>query len=496
MSTKINVRSPYFLRFTEPVQEYGEFICLTANLRNFSVDSNGVINNPNISKGTILDQSVYSFNANNGATLIPRSVTYTIAIPPNFTNYSDSTIDCVQTFDQLSQVVSPSCPAFSGTVQNFFNITPSSEQLIDVDFYFTAGTESIARYEVSRISGSGSVTAVISGTGSSTICRIQSSTPCVSAVFQLKAINTSGDCTTVSNSFSFNTSGCTDFDCVKADIDNTTGRIEKNGTVHKSTWGLGGLQLNKLLYGSTDITTSLNVGDNDTGLDIPIVLTYRFNIPIGYTNYPGTFDCTRSTPYVQPATATLEPFECADAGVTDGFISDSGNIAAPTLAKGELVSWTPQSFNEVLFDTPRTINLTIKPPATNFSNSGGANIPCELYLNQPAKQADCGTVTVFISQGYNSVEDICSERAAGNYWQTSNQVSTNASSASAARFQLGTRMCYGSSTVTGNLRWYVITTTPTTGDAAYQFYAIQIDISGIVQNSQIWNCNTGSGGNI
>ena len=236
MSTKINVRSPYFLRFTEPVQEYGIFICDTAKLRNFSVDSNGVINNPNISKGTILDQSVYSFPANNGATSISRSVTYTIAIPSNYTNSSDSTIDCVQTFDQPSQVVGPSCPAFSGTVQNFFNITPSLEQLIDVDFYFTQGTESIARYEVSRISGSGSVTAVISGTGSSTICKIQSSTPCVSAVFQFKAINTSGDCTTVSNSFSFNTSGCVDFDCDDADIDETTGRIEKNGTVHKSTW--------------------------------------------------------------------------------------------------------------------------------------------------------------------------------------------------------------------------------------------------------------------
>lgn len=493
MSTKINVRSPYFLRFTEPVQEYGIFICDTANLRNFSVDSNGVINNPNISKGTILDQSVYSFNANNGATSISRSVTYTIAIPSNYTNSGDSTIDCVQTFDQPSQVVSPSCPAFSGTVPNLSNIAPSLEQLIDVDSYFTQGTESIATYEVSRISGSGSVTAVISGTGSSTICKIQSSTPCVSAVFQFKAINISGDCTTVSNSFSFNTSGCVNFECDDADIDDTTGHIEKNGTVHKSTWGLGGLQLNKLLYGSTDITTSLNVGDNNTGSDRSIVLTYRFNIPIGYTNYPGTFDC--DVTYLQPATESDPLFGCAEAGITDAFISDSGNIAAPKLALGNLISWTPQSFNEVLFDTPRIVTFTIEPPATNFSNSGGANIPCDVDLNQPAKQANCGAVTVFISQGYNSVEDICSERAAGRYWQTSNQVSTNASTPSSARYQLGTRMCYGNTPVFGGGKWYVITTTQTTGDAAYQFDAIQIDSFGIVQSSQIWNCNTG-GGNI
>ena len=56
-------------------------------------------------------------------------------------------------------------------------------------------------------------------------------------------------------------------------------------------------------------------------------------------------------------------------------------------------------------------------------------------------------------------------------------------------------MCYGSTAVFGGGKWYVITTTQTTGDAQYKFYAIQIDSFGIVQNSLIWNCSTG-GGNI
>ena len=499
MRTKINVRSPYFLQFTEPTQALGIFTCTTAGLTNFSVDSSGVINNPNIRNGSILDQTDYSFAANTGTSTIPRSVTYTIAIPSAYTNSNDATIDCVQTFDQPFQTaqedpsINLTCPIFSSTVPNLSNIAPSLEQLIDVDSYFTAGTESIASYQVSRVSGSGSVTAVISGTGSSTVCTIQSSTPCVSAVFQFKAINTSGSCSAVSNSFSFNTSGCVAFECLTADIDDTTGNIEKNGTVHKSIWGLGGLQLNKLLYGSTDITTSLNVGNNNTGSDIPIVLTYRFNIPIGYTNYPGTFDC--NVPYLQPATESDPTFGCREAGITGTFISDRGNIAAPTLALGTLISWSPQSFPEVLLDTPRTITFTIEPPATGFSNSGGANITCDVDITQPAKQLDCGTVTVFLSQGYNSIDDICSEREAGRYWQTSNEVSTNASTPDSARYQLGNRMCYGSTAVFGGGKWYVITTTQTTGDAQYKFYAIQIDSFGIVQNSLIWNCSTG-GGNI
>ena len=159
MSTKINVRSPYFLQFTEPTQALGIFTCTTAGLTNFSVDSSGVINNPNIRNGSILDQTDYSFAANTGASTISRSVTYTIAIPSAYTNSNDATIDCVQTFDQPFQTAQEdpnlnlTCPTFSGTVPNLANIAPSLEQLIDVDSYFTAGTESIASYQVSSFKG-------------------------------------------------------------------------------------------------------------------------------------------------------------------------------------------------------------------------------------------------------------------------------------------------------------------------------------------------------
>ena len=504
MSTKINVRSPYFLQFTEPTQTLGIFTCTTAGLTNFSVDSSGVINNPNIRNGAILDQTAYSFSANTGTSVIPRSVTYTIAIPLGYTNSNDSTIDCVQTFNQPFQTAqqnpnqNPTCPTFTGTLNDLTNIAPSAPQVLDVDSLFTQGTELIATYQVFRVSGSGSVTAVISGTGSSTICTIQSSTSCVSAVFQFKAINTSGSCSAFSNEFSFTTSGCVSFDCNDANITAGTGRIEQDGTVYKSTWGLGGLGLNSLLYNGA-VVSATNPGPNNTGSSRDIILVYRFNIPLGYTNYPGTFDCSRSTAYSQPATATLPPFECGDAQITGVFISDRGNIAAPTLTLGTLISWTPQSFPEVSSDTPRTITLTIQPPAANFSNSGGANITCPVSIVQPALAADCGTITVFLSQGYLSVQDICYEQQAGGYWQTSNQVSTNASSASAARYEQGSRMCYGTTAVFGGNRWYVITTTQTTGDALYNFYAIQIDNYGIVQDSVIWNCGSvtgGSGGNI
>lgn len=498
MSTKINIRSPYFLEFTEPTQTLGIFTCTTAGLTNFSIDSSGVINNPNIRKGAILDQTAYSFPANEGTTPIPRSVTYTITIPLGYTNTNDSTIECVQTFDQpvLEPAQDPSqnplCPTYTGVaVPDILNATPSSIQTFNASDFFVAGTDGISAIDVYRQSGSVSVIATTSGTHPNIICSVQSDTSCVSAEFFLTARGFNTTCKTTPATFSFTTSGCAAFDCEEADINETTGNIEQNGTVHKSTWNLGGLGLNKLLYGATDITTSLNVGANNTGSDRSIVLTYRFNIPLGYTN-SGTFDC--NVPYIQPASATLPTFECGDAQITGTFISDKGNIAAPTLTLGTLISWTPQSFPTVSIDTPRTITLTIEPPANGFSNSGGANITCPVNVVQPALAADCGTTTVFLSQGYSAIEDVCFDQQAGRFWQTSNQVSTNATSASVARYQYGNRMCYGTTPIFGGNKWYIITETQTTGDALYNFYAIKIDNYGIVQDSLIWNCGSVSGG--
>ena len=55
MSTKINVRSPFYLEFTEPVQTLGTFTCATANLQNFAVQSDGAVIEPTIAYGLIID---------------------------------------------------------------------------------------------------------------------------------------------------------------------------------------------------------------------------------------------------------------------------------------------------------------------------------------------------------------------------------------------------------------------------------------------------------
>ena len=492
MSTKINVRSPFFLSLTEPVQTFGVFTCTTAGLTNFGVQSSGLINNPNINKGTILDQSAYSFPANNGTTVIPRSVIYTIVIPANYTNSSDYTIDCEQTFNQPFQSTTASCPTVNSQPSNLVDITPSAAQVIDVDTLFTQGTESIASYEVIRISGSGTISAVISGTGTNVICTMKSDNTCVEGQFRFKAINTSGSCFVLTDAFSFNTSGCTAFDCTVPNINASEGGIDQDGTVHKSPY-LQGLSLNSLLYGSTNITTSLNVGANNTGSDRDIILTYRFNIPTGYTN-SGTFDC--DVTYSQPAVASLPTFGCGDAQIEVPFVSDQGSISNPIAAVkvGTYVSHTPAGFNTVATDTPRTISFTITPPATGWTNSGGSAIgPCDVFPTQPALTPTVGTTTLWISRSFNSLASICVEYSSGVNPATFIEARTTATSFSSIPSDIGQIITAAGSLVRGGNLFYIFTTTPRVIEATTIFQVMQIQENGTVSNVTDYICTYGGG---
>lgn len=483
MSTKINVRSPFFLSLTEPVQTKGVFTCTTAGLSNFAVQSSGLINNPNISKGRILDQSEYGFSPNTGTSVISRSVTYTIIIPPGYTNSNDSTIDCVQTIDQPFQTAQENpndnntCPTVSSQPSDLTGISPSSAQIIDVDTLFSPGAgQAIGSYEVIRVSGSISITAVISGTGNNVICTMQSQTSCITGEFRFKAINTSGSCSALTDSFSFTTSGCVAFDCDDVALVAGTGRVEQDGTVHKSEYA-SYLNLNKLLFGSIDISTSLNVGANNTGSPRTITLTYRINIPIGYTN-SGTFDC--NVDYQQLSSATARTFGCGDAQIKAPFVSQQGSISNPTTAVtvGTYVSHSPSGFDTVSSNTPRTITFIITPPASGWANSGGNNISCDVPVTQPALIPVLGNTSFFASRSYNSLADICSIFLSGELPQTFIPLRSTATSFLNIHANFGQIITSGSSLFRGNNEFYIYTETPATIEATTIFKVLKINNNG------------------
>ena len=76
MSTKTNVRSPFFLDLTAPVQTLGTFTCTTAGLTNFSVASSGLVTNPQLLVGTIVGQDYTEFVVNTTGSSISRTVIY------------------------------------------------------------------------------------------------------------------------------------------------------------------------------------------------------------------------------------------------------------------------------------------------------------------------------------------------------------------------------------------------------------------------------------
>ena len=491
MSTKINVRSPFYLNLTEPVQTLGLFTCSTAGLSNFSVNSSGLITNPLLLKGNIIGQTETQFSANTSGSPISRSVTYTISIPAGYTNTNESTIDCVQTFDQPTQTPqedpasNDNCPTFSGTIPD----STGSSATVTLSTYFTSGADAdISSYEILHTPVGTSIQTVLSGTAPNQTLTISSSTDCDTVDLVVRAFNGSDSCTAISNTFSHSTGNCVAYDCTDANV--TGGSIEQDGTVHKGTWILG--TLNAVIYNGTDITTSLNVGANNTGSAVNKTITYRFNIPNGYSN-TGTFDC--DVVYSQPAAIVVPTFSCSDIQPSGGFISESGNIAPPTLGSGTLVSWTPQQFAQVSVNTPRSIYLTVTPPASGYTNSGGADITnCEYILTQPATFLDCGNTSFYFANvGYDRPEDFCNNGITTSYGSIL-QVLSNVSSFEDLKTTVGNTFCYRLSGFNGGNKYYAFSETPVAVSNQSNFYLLKIDDYGTVQEVVLWNCSGGGDG--
>ena len=113
MSTKINVRSPFYLSYGEPTVPEPAFTCNVANptknsdgtANMFDVNQQGAITYPNLEFGTIMSiaSSDSGFSNDKYATVTAdttRTITLTIAIPTGFSNSSDGTFNCDVTATQ------------------------------------------------------------------------------------------------------------------------------------------------------------------------------------------------------------------------------------------------------------------------------------------------------------------------------------------------------------------------------------------------------------
>jgi len=111
MSTKINVRSPFYLNLTEPQVPLPLYDCGVANLTGFSIDNQGVVTEPSPDYGL-----VYSYTSSAGdfadgkfATVssdTSRTVIFTLTIPFGFSNSADLYLECGLTTTQAGTTTS------------------------------------------------------------------------------------------------------------------------------------------------------------------------------------------------------------------------------------------------------------------------------------------------------------------------------------------------------------------------------------------------------
>ena len=497
MSTKINARSPFFIESVEPTVSLGIFDCTTANPLNYAVSSAGVITEPTLLEGTIIDRTATSFVANTSGSPISRSVTYTIKIPDGYSNTSDGSIDCVQTVDQPTQTSSEdpaqnsNCPTFAGTISDITGLT-STGTSIDLSTYFTAGSgATISGYQVLSYPA---LTAISSSIVGNTLTFTTGSS-CATARIKIMAFNSADACTVVSNPFTVS-STCTDaLDCSVNGVNLIGGSISATGVISNPSYSIAHLLRIEDSGGST--ITSVPANNGSTAIDV--TLTFVFEVPDGYTNAGAELECTPPA-FSQPTTvAPKVNLECSDATFSGFTITPQGNIIAGTVSYLGNTGVTPTNittesgdykYDPVASSTSRTISVTFRVLNTAWLNYS-ESVTCPVDLTQPPSDNACDFATgdfAISEQGFSAVNSFCDNNAR---WSILKEVNGTAA--------VGNTVCYLGSPFNGNNLYYAfssVTSQNGAGNIGTSFSVMQIDSSGTILRITTTNCQGDDGGDI
>ena len=481
MATKINVRSPFYLNLDEPQVPLPTFTCGIANILNLSIDQQGQINTPTLSYGII--DSITSSDAgfSNGkfatvSTATDRNITVRILIPQGFSNTSDVYIDCANIVTQPALITSQptpedppvSCsggPTTSGSIPSQTLDVDGDSDTIDLTSYFTQGSESIAGYNIYNPS-----TVVNASVSGDTLTLSSNAIGGTTTVHVSAYDNGSNTCTaTQSISVTVNAPDQT-YACTNNGIAAIAGgSIAQDGTITNPNTTASAINFISETEGGSSITS---YSANNTGSDRSVTLWFNLTAPGGYGNAGSTINC--SLTFNQPA--GLPTFDCAAANLSGQQISTNGVINEGNASLGTISNWTPNTrFDEVLTDTPRTITFNVTPPASGYSNSGGADIPCVKTITQPASTPTCGTIPLFISQGSLSPRTFCTA-----VYPTSTPITSTVN-----QYTLGGQVCVNGSPFNGQDLFYAVTTSNVNVGPNYGNFIIwQIDSNGIIQDAR------------
>jgi hypothetical protein len=384
MSTKINVRSPFYINITEPTEPTIELTTALINAQGFAVDEYGNITLPVLDFGTITSYTSSAGDFSNGkfaavGTDTSRTVVFTILVPPKFSN-GGSNVDVSLTATQPATACTGGVTN-NGSIPNQAVDTQGGTATVNLASFFTSSNP-ITSFNITNNfldffthSLSGSTLQIIGKQRAGVKTFTVEASDGVSA--NCKATQTIQVTTTAQETYT----------CSDAFF--SGGSITQAGVITNPTVN-GTITAIKDSSGGSTITS---YPANSTGSDRTVTLFFDITIPTGYSNTGSTIEC--STTFNQP-TSVLPTFDCTVASLTNQAISSSGAINKGIANVGTISDFTPIGFDSsVGVDTQRTVTFKITPPSSGYSNSGGSDISCDITLLQPALQPTAGSITYY-----------------------------------------------------------------------------------------------------
>mgnify|MGYP003627221914 FL=1 len=489
MSTKINVRSPFYLHLVEPSPPLPDYDCNIAQLKGFEVDNQGIITMPLPLVGVI--DSITSDDgdfANNKfpseSTDTSRTIKVKLLIPTGYANTGDIFFECPVTATQqgvTSSVVQPTVcsggPTTSGSISAQSIAVGASSVDIDLAGFFNNETT----YAVSNINPV-LVTTALSGSVLTLSSNVLAGATTVYAIGRDASYPTTCEATQAISVTITDTPQA--FSCTyPSDPALQGGSITQAGVItNPSTIGT----ITKIMAtsgGSAITSVAANTGTAEQN----VTLFFNITAPSQYSNGSATVECQATL--VQQGTS-LPTLTCTLAGLTGQSIARNGSIFTGTALRGTVK--TPASsapFSIVDVDTSRTVNFPVTIPS-GYQNAGqDISGGCDVTLIQPATVSVCGTNEFYISIGKSTKKGHCTSTYGAGELITSTSSSINN--------LLNSQICAAGTPYDGKNLYYGIFTSfnlSAIGTVVGAYNVIKIDNSGIVRDEQIVKCDALGGG--
>jgi len=383
MSTKINVRSPFYISIESPTAPTPVFDKTYANPQGFSVDVNGNLSLPILDYGTIEDVTSDDPDFANDkfpaeAAETNRTVRLHVRVPEGFSNAGDLVSFEVSAIQPGTiAACSGELSATASTITVNLN-TGGSSTTVDMSTHFT-GAGSKDQYVVNNLHPSYFEASIASngvltltsksqaGTFNATVLVFDNDTGC-SAAKTVSVVLTS----------------LTTF--TTADVDLEGGEIEADGTIIDPSV-IGTISARRLTTDGTPITSHTS---NDTGSARDVTLFFDITVPQGYSNAGATVQVSKT--FSQPPTNVTPVFDVDAVGVfevRENAILQNGQVVAGTASYrygGQtyypvIQSVSPTSFARVNTSTSRDVTYTLVIPS-GFQNAGNT-VTKVITMTQP-----------------------------------------------------------------------------------------------------------------